>query len=71
MVNAEKWGVKIKSRGDVNLLLPNFCVLPTLSFNLSVFSKLCIMNTLFIFSFCYVSHAVVSGTYPPVAISQA
>jgi len=26
MVNAEKWGVKIKSRGDANLLLPNLCV---------------------------------------------
>jgi len=31
MVNAEKWGVKIKSGGDANLPLPNFCVLPALS----------------------------------------
>jgi len=45
MVNAEKWGVKIESGGDANLLLPNFCVLPALSSHLSVFSKLCIMNT--------------------------
>ena len=69
MVNAEKWGVKVKSRGDANLLLPNFCVLPALSSHLSVFSKLCIMKTLCISSFCYVSHAVASGTYPSVAIS--
>ena len=27
------------------MLLPNFCVLPALSSHLSVFSKLCIMNT--------------------------
>jgi len=45
MVNAEKWGVKIKGGGDANLLLPNFCVLPAFSSHLSVFSKLCIMNT--------------------------
>jgi len=32
--------------GDANLLLPNFYVLPALSSQLSVFSKLCIMNTL-------------------------
>jgi len=69
MVNAEKWGVKIKSGDDANLLLANFCVLPTLSSHLSVFSKSCIMNILCIFSFCYVSHAVVSGTHPWVAIS--
>jgi len=46
MVNAEKWGVKIKNGGYGNLLLPNFCVLPALSSHLSVFSKFCIMNTL-------------------------
>jgi len=45
MVNAEKWGAKIKL-GDANLLLPNFYVLPAVSSQLSVFSKLCIMNTL-------------------------
>ena len=45
MVNAEKWVEKIKSGGDANLLLPNFCVLPGLSSHLSVFSKLCIMTT--------------------------
>ena len=38
-------GAKIKW-GDANLLLPNFCVLPAVSSQLSVFSKLCIMNTL-------------------------
>jgi len=46
MVNAEKWAVKIKNGGDVNLLLPNFCMLTALSSHLSVFSKFCIMNTL-------------------------
>jgi len=45
MVKAEKWGVKLKSGGDATLPLPNFCVLPALSSPLSVFSKLCIMNT--------------------------
>jgi len=45
MVNAEKWGVEIKSGGDVSLLFPNFCVLPDFFSHLSVFSKLCIMNT--------------------------
>ena len=38
-------GAKIKW-GDANLLLPNFCVLPAVSSQLSVFSKLCVMNTL-------------------------
>jgi len=45
MVNAEKWGVKVKNGGDANLLLPIFCVSPALSSHLSVFSKLCVMNT--------------------------
>jgi len=45
MVNAEKWGVKIKSGGHANLLLPNFSVLPALSSHLWVFSKLSIMDT--------------------------
>jgi len=35
-----------RSGGDANLLLPKFYVLPALSSQLSVFSKLCIMNTL-------------------------
>jgi len=48
--------------GDANLVSLNFCVLLALSSQLSVFSKLCIMNTLV--HFCYVSHAAVSGTYP-------
>jgi len=30
MVNAEKWGAKIKW-GDANFLLPNFYVLPAVS----------------------------------------
>jgi len=46
MVNVEKWGAKIKKWGDASLLLPNFYVLPALSSHLSVFSNLCIMNTL-------------------------
>jgi len=37
---------KYRSGGDANLLLPNFYVLPALSSQLSVFSRLCIMNTL-------------------------
>jgi len=46
MVNAEKWGAKLKKWGNANLILPNFYVSPTLSSQLSMFSKLCIMNTL-------------------------
>jgi len=49
MVNAAKWGAKRKKWGDANLLLLNFYVLPALSSQLSVFSKLCIMNTLLYF----------------------
>jgi len=45
MANAEKWGAKIKW-GDATILLPNFYVLLTFSSQLSVFSKLCITNTL-------------------------
>jgi len=59
MVNAEKLGAKIKW-GDANLLLPNFNVLVAMCSQLSVFSKLCIMNTvlhflllLLCYSFCY------------------
>jgi len=37
---------KQRSGGDAKLLLPNFYVLPALSSQLSVLSKLCIMNTL-------------------------
>ena len=44
-MNAEKWGAKIKW-GNANLLLHNFYVLPAVSSQLSVFSKLCMMNTL-------------------------
>jgi len=46
MVNAGKWGVKIKKWRRCNLLLPNFYVLPSLSSHFSVLSKFCIMNTL-------------------------
>jgi len=51
MVNAEKWDGKMKKWGDAHLLLPNFYVLPASSFQLSVFSKLCIMNTFLHFLF--------------------
>jgi len=44
MVNAEKWGTKIKKGDDASFLLPNFFELPALSSQFSVFSKLCIMN---------------------------
>jgi len=40
-------------------------MLLALSSQLPVFSNLCIMNA--VLRFCYVSHAVVSGTYPCVA----
>jgi len=46
---------------DASLLWLNIYVLLALSSQLSVFSKLCVMNTL---AFFVVSHAVVSGTYP-------
>jgi len=68
MVNAEKWGVKIKSGGDANLPLPNFvrcqpCLSPFQCFQSCVsWTPLCIFS-------CYVSHAVVSGTYPSEATS--
>ena len=39
-------GARKQSGGDGNMLLHNFYVLPALSSQLSVFSKLCIMNTL-------------------------
>jgi len=45
MVNAGKWGAKIKW-GNANLLLLNFHVLSALSSQLSVFSKWCVVNTL-------------------------
>jgi len=51
IVNAVKRGAKRKKWGDANLLLPNFYVLPAMSSQLSVFSKLCIMNTLLHFLF--------------------
>ena len=54
---APKWRIG----ADAHLLLPNFYVLPTLSSQLSVFSKLS-WTPFCIFSF-YVSNAVVSGTY--------
>jgi len=49
--------------GDASLLWLNFNVLLALSSQLSVFSKLCIMNTPLHFLLPYVSHAVVSVTY--------
>jgi len=48
-VNAEKWGAKIRTLGDANLLSPNLHVLPALSSQLLVFLRLCIMNTFFAF----------------------
>jgi len=46
MVNTEKWDAKIKKWGDANMLVPSFYVFPALSSQLSVFSKLCITNTI-------------------------
>jgi len=43
-----KWG-----QCQLSLLLPNFYVLPALSSQFSVFSKLCIMNTLLHFLLLY------------------
>jgi len=52
-VNAEKWGTKLKKGGGVaNLLLSNFYALRALFPQLSVFAKLCIMNTLVHFLLC-------------------
>jgi len=45
---APKWRIG----ADTHLLLPNFYMLPTLSYQLSVFSKLCIMNTVLHFLLC-------------------
>jgi len=57
MVNAEKWGAKIKKLGRANLLLPNFYVLPALSSQLSVFSN-CVSWTSFCIFSCYFSYAM-------------
>jgi len=65
-------GRKNKEVG-ASLLLPSFYVLPALSSQLSVFSKLCSLScTPFcIFSVSYFSYAVtvISGTSPWVAVS--
>jgi len=45
-----------------------FNVLPALSSHLSVFSNF-VWTPFFTFSCCYVSHAVLSGTYPSVVVS--
>jgi len=64
MVNA---GSKIREvGGDANLLSINFYMLLALSSQLSVLSKLCIMNTLLHFSVMSIM-TVVTGTYPWVA----
>jgi len=54
-------------RGKASLLSLKFYVLLALSSQLSVFLKLCIMNSLPFCIFCCVSHAAVSGMYPWVA----
>ena len=65
MVNAGKWCVKIKSGGDANILLLNFYVLPALSSQLSVVSKLCIMNALlhFLLLLCQSCHCLRSVSF--------
>ena len=66
MVNAGKWGVKIKKWRRCQLLFPNFrqSCLPTFQ----CFQSFVSWTPFWIFSFCDVSHAVVSGTYPSVAV---
>ena len=46
MVNAGKWGAKMKKWGRCQLAIAKFYVLPALPSQLSVFLKFCIMNTL-------------------------
>ena len=46
MVNAGKWGMKIKKWRRWQLAIANFYVLPALSSHFSVLSKFCVMNNL-------------------------
>jgi len=57
-----------RSGDDANLQLPNFYVLPVLFSHLSVFQS-CVSWTPFCIFCCYVSQAVVSGTYISAAVS--
>ena len=54
-----------QSGGDASILLLNFYVLPALSSQLSVFSKLCIMNTLlhFLLLLCQSCHCLRSVSF--------
>jgi len=67
MVNAEKWDAKIKKWGRCQFAIAMCCqsCLP----NFQCFQSCVSWTPLCIFSFCYVSNAVVSGTYPWVAVS--
>jgi len=69
MVNAEKRDAKMKKWGRYQLDIAWRLCVASFVFQLSVFSKLCIMNTHLHFLLCYFNYAVVSGTYPWVAVS--
>jgi len=61
MVNAEKWGAKMRNGGLCQPAIGyNFSVLPAVSSQLSVFSKFCIMNTLlhFLLLLCQSCHSL-------------
>jgi len=71
IVNAEKWGVKIKRGATPTCHCPTFvCCQPCLP-TFQCFQSCVSWTPRCIFSYCYVSHAVVSGTYTSVAISYA
>jgi len=70
MVNAEKWGAKIKKWGRCQLVIAYLLCVASLVFPTFSGFQSCVSWTPFcIFSFCYFSYAVVSETCPWVAVS--
>jgi len=69
MVNAEKWGAKIKNWRRCQLAIDYILCVASLVFSTSSVFKAVDHEHPCIFFFCYVSHAVVFGTYPSVAPS--
>jgi len=70
MVNAEKWGTNIKKWGRRQFAITKLLCVTSLVFpTFSVFKVVYHEHPYCIFSFCYVSHAVVSGKYPWTAVS--
>jgi len=70
MVNAEKWAVKMKVEAMPTCYCPTFMCCQPCRPTFQWFQSCVSWTPLCIFS-CYVSHAVVSGMYPLVAISLA